>query len=92
MRFINTRGGEGHNVSCDLHMEHLNRALKDCISQLGANKTKGAIIREGKCIDKVDEILRNYDYDNKQYGDSHYHTTASSDKDRKLVLTELISI
>lgn len=33
-RFINTRGREGHNVPCDLHMEHLNRVLKDCIVNL----------------------------------------------------------
>ena len=24
-RFVNPSGGVGHNVSCDLHMEHLNR-------------------------------------------------------------------
>ena len=57
-RFINTSGKEGHNVPCDLHMEHLNRVLKDSIQQLGANKTKKAIIRAGKCIDKLDEVLR----------------------------------
>jgi L1 cell adhesion molecule like protein len=24
-RFVNASGGEGRNISCDLHMEHLNR-------------------------------------------------------------------
>ena len=28
-RFVNTSGKEGSNVPCDLHMEHLNRVLKD---------------------------------------------------------------
>ena len=26
-RFVNTSGGKGRNVSCDLHMEHLNRSV-----------------------------------------------------------------
>ena len=31
-RFINIQGFSGHNISCDLHMEHLNRLIKakDC--------------------------------------------------------------
>ena len=28
-RFVNTHGRKGHNRPCDLHMEHLNRRLKD---------------------------------------------------------------
>eukprot|EP00731_Ephydatia_muelleri_P025731 Em0017g814a len=38
-RFVNSVGGPGHNISGDLHMEHLNRILKDTVSHLGANKT-----------------------------------------------------
>ena len=49
-RFINTRGGKGHNIPCDLYMEHLNRVLKDGIKGLGANKSERAITRLGKCI------------------------------------------
>ena len=36
-RFINSKGGMGNNVSCDLHMEHLNRACKTTIAGVGAN-------------------------------------------------------
>ena len=91
-RFVNTSGKEGHNIPCDLHMEHLNRVLKDSIKHLGANKTKNAIIRVGKYIDKVDELLRNYDQDNKVQSESGYHTRASVDKDLKLVLDQLNSV
>ena len=31
-RFINTSGHPGRNISCDLHIEHLNRELKNCIN------------------------------------------------------------
>ena len=47
-RFINTRGLPDHNVSCDLHMEHLNRLVKVAIDGLGANKSKISILRVGK--------------------------------------------
>lgn len=26
-RFVNTEGGQAHNISCDLYLEHLNRYL-----------------------------------------------------------------
>ena len=31
-RFVNVHGIPGHNISCDLHMEHLNREVKTAIS------------------------------------------------------------
>ena len=91
-RFVNISGKEGHNIPCDLHMEHLNRVLKDSVEHLGANKTKDAIIRVGKCIDQVDEVLRNYDVDNEVQSEFGYHTRASTEKDQKLVLDQLRSI
>jgi L1 cell adhesion molecule like protein len=47
-RFINARGKAGHNISADLHMEHLNRHIKDSVRHLGANKTPQAVKRAGK--------------------------------------------
>ena len=41
--FINTYGNlPGYNISCDLHMEHLNRIVKMSIDGLGAKKTEKA--------------------------------------------------
>ena len=31
-RFINTSGKNGRNISADLHMEHLNRVIKEILS------------------------------------------------------------
>ncbi len=39
-RFINSHGLPGHNISCDLHMEHLNRVAKTAIERLGSNKSE----------------------------------------------------
>ena len=35
-RFINTHGGQGRNISCGLHNEHLNKLFKDIVHNLGA--------------------------------------------------------
>ena len=41
-RFVNTKGRTGANVSCDLHLEDLNRRLKDIIT--GCNQMKMLLI------------------------------------------------
>ena len=56
-RFINNHGIPGRNISMDLHMEHLNRSCKTAIEGLGANKSQKAIIRVGKTVGIVDELL-----------------------------------
>lgn len=45
---INTHGRHGKNISCDLHMEHLNRSYKSAIVGLGANVTDKAVLCIGK--------------------------------------------
>ena len=60
-RFVNLRGGAGRNISCDLHMEHLNRALKTAMSGLRANVTKGSIARSSKCLKIVTDVATNFD-------------------------------
>lgn len=49
-RFVNVHGLPGHNISCDLHMEHLNCLVKIAIEGLGANKSMKAISRAAKAI------------------------------------------
>ena len=44
------------NVSCDLHMEHLNQLVKTAIDGLGAYKTENAISRASKAMGVVAEI------------------------------------
>ena len=39
-RTINTCGGKGRNIPLDLHMEHLNRVVKDHVSNLGQTLQK----------------------------------------------------
>lgn len=55
---------------------------------LGANKTEKAIVRVGKCIGTVIDVLNNFDSDDVQ-SDSGWHSPAPSKKDLETVLKEL---
>lgn len=80
-RFINTQGKIGRNIPCDLHMEHLNRIVKNGIRGLGANKAETAMIWLGKCVDTVSEVMENYDNEHGINAPSAHHTKASENKD-----------
>ena len=44
VKFVNVHEWAGHNVSCDLDMEHLNMVCKMAVRSLGANLTPKAIV------------------------------------------------
>ena len=88
-RFVNSRGGAGRNISCDLHMEHLNRALKTAMSGLGANVTKGSIARASKCLKVVTDVATNFDDAAGVPFVSEKHSEASYKHDLKLIVEEL---
>ena len=60
-RCVNYSGKIGHNIPCDLHLEHLNRVLKTAIEELGANKMKEGIQRVGKCICLLANLMDAFD-------------------------------
>ena len=66
-RFVNTHGLPSHNISCDLHMEHLNREAKTAIQGLGTNKSKKAILRTGKTIGILTYKLAKFDKDDQYF-------------------------
>lgn len=88
-RCINTRGIAGHNIPCDLFMEHLNRLCKEAIAGLRANKSEKAIIRIGKAIGTLHPVLDQFDAVNAVASLSGIHSQPKSLRDLKLVLQEL---
>ena len=42
-KFINTHGRPGGNIPADLHMEHINRACKTVMKNLGSNLTEKSL-------------------------------------------------
>lgn len=85
---MNVHGLCGHNISCDLQMEHLNRLIKTAATGLGANKSEKAIIRTGEC---VATILEKYDDQAGLAEQSGKHSGKSKTKDLNLILEELIA-
>ena len=89
-RFINTHGLPGHNISCDLHMEHLNRLAKDAIKGLGANKSTKTIDRVGKAIGTITKSLANFDTVNNVPDESGQHSERSNEKDLHKIIDQLV--
>ena len=54
-RFVNTHGWVGHNISCDLYMEHINRDCKTALSAVGAKVQSLDCI--GKCIGSLMKVM-----------------------------------
>jgi L1 cell adhesion molecule like protein len=89
-RCVNTHGLPGHNISCNLHMEHLNRVAKVAIEGLGHNKSKKAIERVGKAIGTITSSLDKFDSTNNVPAESGHHSTRSSYKDLLKVVNQLV--
>ena len=66
----------GKNISCDLHMEHLNR---ECHRRPGCNITDNAIQRVGRSLRS--SIIENIDWINSINPSSGHHTVRSSEAD-----------
>ena len=88
-QFINVHGRTGKNIAADLHMEHLNRVVKECIKCLGANKTEGAIVRVGKALGTVVPVLDQFDLENDVSTASGLSNPVNAFKDHNMVANEL---
>ena len=89
-RTVNVHGQAGKNIPGDLHMEHLNRVAKECISHLGAGKTPKAICRVGKAIGTIAPVLDQFDATNSIKKVSGTHKPPSHNKDMNTILNFLL--
>ena len=89
-RTVNVHGCRGKNISCDLHMEHMNRECKDPMHGLGANLNNASVERIGKCIGKTVELLNVFDHEIGLKQKSGFHTARSSKGDIDKMLVQLL--
>ncbi len=87
---INILGLPGHNISCDLHMEHLNRLVKTAIQGLGANITKKAIIRAGRAVGSLGGLMQSFDREVGVPIPSGKHSEKSKHRDLVKIVEELL--
>ena len=73
----------------DLHMEHLNRELKEEMRHLASNTSEASIIRIGKCLQKLVDFRQNFDKCADISTVHGHHTTKSKSKDIELLVNEL---
>ncbi len=88
-RFINTHGGQGRNLPCDLHNEHINKLYKDIISNMGANFTKTASTWAARSVSSLHRMSMAFDKQTNIRPEATAHSTRSDEKDVKTVVAVL---
>lgn len=88
-RFVNVHGRPGCNISCDLHMEHINKLVKGAIDGLGANKSEKAIKRVAKAIGVLSTTTECYDSEVGLVEPSGKHSHKSMCKDLNKIVEQL---
>lgn len=89
-RFVNTRGWVGHNISCDLYMEHIIRSCKTALSAVGANITVQSLDRIGKCIGSLVNVMGRFDGESEIKDVSGTHSEAKFKKDLDAIVKQLV--
>ena len=82
-RTVNTHGGSGRNLPCDLHNEHVNRHFKEIIGDMGANFTKESITRAARSVSTLVSIEELFDKATGIHPESTAHVNSSHDKIRR---------
>ena len=88
-RTAKTIGRQRCNIACDLHMEHLNRCLKNGIRHIGANITGPAILRTGQSIGVINSICQLFESELNVTSESDKHSYPSFGRDFILILSTL---
>ena len=85
-RFVNTRGGKGKNIPCDLHNEHVNCVFKEVVGNMGSNFTQQSSTRVARCITSLHTIAEKFDIECSVPRESSSHTTKSDISDVEKVI------
>lgn len=80
-RFVNTEGGLGRNIPCDLYNEHINKLLKEIIVNMGPNITKEALQRSARSVSTLQAVCSQFDQVSGVPVQTSAHTTFSDKKD-----------
>ena len=89
-RFVNTRGGQGRNIPCDLHNEHMNKLIKEIIGHMGSNLTEEAVQRAVRSMFSLDVLCKKFDAESGVPHITSAHSTRSNTIDVKKVVGVLL--
>ena len=91
-RFINTTGKNGGNIAADLHMEHLNRTVKEALGHQFSNLHPHAILRTGKICGMLDSVCNAFDKESSVRSKSTHHTASTFTKDLNKIIDQLVTL
>lgn len=89
-RFINTKGGMGNNIPCNLHNEHINKLLKGVIANMGSNLTEVALRRAAQSVSFIQSICHGFDRSSGVPFGTHAHSTRTEEKDVARVVSTVL--
>ena len=89
-RFVNTHGGMGKNIPCDLFNEHMNKLFKEIINNMGPNMTATAISRSARSVTTLCNIRDRFDQESNVPVPTSAHCTKSDHEDVAKVAAVLI--
>ena len=90
-RFINTRGGIGKNVPCDLHNEHIKRLVKHIISCMRENMTEEALKRAARSVSTLETLCCQFDKCSGVPSRTHSDLTLNDTQDVDKVMTTVMN-
>lgn len=80
-RFVNTRGGIGRNIPCDLYNEFVNKLLKHIISSMGSNLTEESLQRAARSVSMLQAICKKFDRESNVPIGTQGHSTKTDAQD-----------
>ena len=89
-RFINTKGGMGKNIPCDLHNEHMNKLLKEIVANMGPNLTEVALQRAARSVSTIHTVCQNFEKQSGVPFVSSAHSTRSNAEDIAKVVSTVL--
>ena len=89
-RTINTKGGAGKNISCDIRLEQWNRVTKELLSHLGLNLNEICAQRESNAIAFINDILKAIDEDLMLQQPTGKHMIKKKEADLQTLVNEFI--
>ena len=89
--FINTRGGIGKNVPCELHNEHINWLVKHIISCMEGNTTEEALKLAARSVSTLETLCCQFDKCSLVPSRTHSHLTLNDTRDVDEVSTTMMN-
>lgn len=73
-RFVNTKGGMGKNIPCDLYNDHMNRLIKHIIRNMGSNLTEASLQRAAQSVSTLHATCQTFDVETGVPYGTHAHS------------------